>query len=244
MREKINNTGFSVTEVLMSVAVLAVGMLFVAGVFPVGIHFATISRERTTAAIISDEAFAKIQLYGVDLSELSVDDCGNFIDVNSTPIDLSEFWYPSTTVSGTKQYHWSAICRQSDANTPELIQVTIFISRKSGASSKYPDPNSSSTTFFSYPKPYKMGVGTIVGSDNELRITSAGEEGYINEGSRIVDNKTGAIYRVHERYVEDDGIILLDKDWSGGDGAVWVIPPPEGGGRYPCIAVYQRVIRF
>ncbi|MBW8002220.1 MAG: prepilin-type N-terminal cleavage/methylation domain-containing protein [Planctomycetes bacterium] len=247
MREKIKNTGFSVIEVLMSLAVLTVGMLFVAGVFPVGIHFATISRERTIAAIISDEAFAKIQLYGVDSSMLSADDCKDFNDVSLKAVHSSEFWYPSTSISGNKRYRWSAICRQVDSGSPDLVQVTVFISRKGGGGSKYPDPNGSSGATLSYPSPYKMEVLTSGMGNNELRIKTTGldekEKTYINDGSRIVDDDTGAIYRVGERYVEDDDIILLDRDWSGG-GDVWVIPPPKGGGRYPCIAVYQRIIKF
>ena len=47
----------------MAVGIMAVGMVFIAGVFPVGIHFTTIATERTIAAVVADEAFAKIKLY-------------------------------------------------------------------------------------------------------------------------------------------------------------------------------------
>jgi len=57
--------GFSLTEVLLSMGILTVGMLFIAGVFPVGIYYTTVSTERTTAAVVADEAFAKIRLYGL-----------------------------------------------------------------------------------------------------------------------------------------------------------------------------------
>ena len=68
MRRKRKNDGFSLTEVLMSVGILTVGLIFVAGVFPVGIHFATIATERTIAAVVADEAFAKIRLYELDFT--------------------------------------------------------------------------------------------------------------------------------------------------------------------------------
>ena len=45
----------------MAVGLLAVGMLFIAGFFPVGIHLTTVATERTMAPIVADEAFAKIQ---------------------------------------------------------------------------------------------------------------------------------------------------------------------------------------
>lgn len=54
MRESYKNRGFSLTEVLLSVGILAVGMIFIAGVFPVGIYFTTIATERTIAAIVAD----------------------------------------------------------------------------------------------------------------------------------------------------------------------------------------------
>ena len=40
MRSNRLHKGFSLAEVLMAVGVLAVGMMFIAGSFPVGIHFA------------------------------------------------------------------------------------------------------------------------------------------------------------------------------------------------------------
>lgn len=58
--------GFSLTEVLLSLGTLAIGMMFIAGVFPVGIHFATVTTERSIAAAAADEAFAKIRLTAAD----------------------------------------------------------------------------------------------------------------------------------------------------------------------------------
>ncbi len=242
MKVNQNIKGFSIIEVLMAVGVLAVGMLFVAGVFPVGIYFATISAERTTAAIVSDEAFAKIKLYGVDVghSDLKYDDCNDFNNVAFTTIDSNEFTYPSTNIEREKQYCWSAICRSVDANNPELVQVTVFVSRKTGANSEYPKVGGGTVD---YPQPYNVKIKTT-GISNEIEIENDADKTHINDGSRIVDNKTGAIYRVLQRYVSDD-VILLDKDWTGDNSAeVWVVPPPVGGGRNPCIVVYQRVIRF
>ena len=69
MRNARQNKGFSLVEVLLAVGTLAIGMIFIGGTFLTGIHFATISTERTIAAVAADEAFAKIRLYGVNLTD-------------------------------------------------------------------------------------------------------------------------------------------------------------------------------
>ena len=89
--------GFSLAEVLIAVGIFAVAMMFIAGVFPVGIHFTTVSIERTTAAVIADEAFAKIKLYGIDISssKLKDNELNDFNSVNLFPdteeIPIEEF---------------------------------------------------------------------------------------------------------------------------------------------------------
>ena len=66
----------------------------------------------------------------------------------------------------------------------------------------------------------------------------------------IVDNETGHIYRVLERYADPSDRIKLDRPWEGGSlgppdgGWVWAVPRPVAGGRSPRVAVYQEVMRF
>jgi len=62
-----------------------------------------------------------------------------------------------------------------------------------------------------------------------------------------VDDENGRLYRVLERYpATRDNIILLDRRWEPEKvtDMVWTVPPAAGGSRYPCIAVYQKTIRF
>ena len=76
-------------------------------------------------------------------------------------------------------------------------------------------------------------------------INVPGEEIFINGGRTIADSQTGRLYRVLQRDADAPNIIVLDRIWQGGlSNSVWVVPPPVGGGRYPCIAIYQKVIRF
>lgn len=262
MNSEPKNDGFSLTEVLLAVGILAVGMIFIAGVFPVGIHFTTIATERTQAAVVADEAFAKVRLYGVYfdptwLATGPTTTCFDFNDVLSVDLNPNEFAYPSTDTGITqKQYYWSALCRRVDL-TSRLVQVTVFVSRKIGADARYRDPANPPDNSFAvpYPMPVPVDVDFLPsGRPDELLIVDvvAGfdEATLINDGYTIVDNQTGQLYRVLERYPSpDDRIILLDRPWQGGDlsaplGWIWVIPPPVNGGRYPCISVFQKVIRF
>ncbi|MFA5251692.1 MAG: prepilin-type N-terminal cleavage/methylation domain-containing protein [Phycisphaerae bacterium] len=273
MNYKLSNSGFSLTEVLIAVGILAVGMVFVAGVFPAAIYLTTIATERTIAAVAADEAFAKIRIYAVGDLSITTDDVdittlptNSLTDFNNTIIfpattnliTADEFQYPSADANEPNQYYWSALCRRDAPDPNQLVQITVFVSRKTGASLRYycPDPVGSGEVDWSapditdWPVPVKVGVS---GGNNELAITNSNEKSFINDGYTIVDDATGRIYRVLERYKPNDTIILLDRDWDNNDWQgnptnpptfVWVVPPPVGGGRCPCISVYQKLIRF
>ena len=251
MKYKYKKSGFSLTEVLLAIGVLTIGMIFIAGVFPVAIHFTTIATERTIAAVVADEAFAKIKLYSVDFDSSNwpaePNECVDFNDVLDPNInfDTDEFAYPSdpNIDISKKQYFWSALCRLTEeydatSNPNPLVQVTVFVSRRTSPSLDYPNTSNN------YPTPIQIDVTGSAG-DKELDI-DPNSKNFINDGYTIVDNKAGRIYRVLERYADpNDDTILLDKAWdSKSDSPVWVVPPPVNGGRYPCIAVYQKLIRF
>jgi len=237
MNNEVKNAGFSLTEILLAVGTLGIGMLFIAGTFMAGIHFSTIATEQTTAAVAADEAFAKIQLYGIDLNNLAADQLKPF--ESQRPIDPNEFAYPSTDSDiSTKQYYWSALCRRLEGSiATRLVQVTIFVSRKVGSAASYRGGAAR-------PIPMQVAISGITGS-NSLTITESDKITWINDGYTIVDNKTGQIYRVLERSVEQPNMIKLDRPWQDEQaGSVWVVPPPIGGGKNPTIAIYQKVIRF
>ena len=259
MKKKRRHFGFSLTEVLLAVGTLSIGMIFVAGVFPVAIHFSTIASERTIAAVVADEAFAKIRLFaagdpldptdGLDLTQLNFDQLTNFEYAAGIIIEPNEFAYPSYLNADIlrTRYCWSALCRR--VVDTRLVQVTVFVCRRTTGGTGYRDPDDPIGQV-PYPMPVEVGVSPVSGAGNENRLTidAAADRPLINDGYTIVDDENGQIYRVRERSPSpNDDMIQLDRPWNPGlvsPDRVWVIPPPADGGRYPCIAVYQKVIRF
>ena len=296
----IKQPGFSVAEVMIAVGILGVALIFIAGVFPVGIRFTEVSTNRTVGTIVASEAFAKIRLMAdevgvdyTDLQELRTEEHRDFNDWcdeidDDYLLDVNTYSYPTdnTVEFGKKQYCWSALLRRVDKyrsgpNEPDSsrdVQVTVFVYRRAGNNPKYYKPDYDDLKFpgrdygrmpipvetYELPRPVKIEVDDVLIRDNELEIIKPEEKTLINDGDLIVDDRTGRIYRVLERYTPpNDHIILLDKDFNyydadgdsfeSEDWFVWVVPAPwalGGGntwkvsGKNPCIGVYQKVIKF
>jgi prepilin-type N-terminal cleavage/methylation domain-containing protein len=236
---RIRRDGFSLTEVLLAVGILAVGMLFIASAFPVGVYFTTVATERTIAPIVADEAFAKFKLY--------------WPDVNS--ISEAEIVYPSTPTDPNSKQYWWAYLYKHDPNT-NTVNVVIFVFRKTGVYSQYWVRALGSDILATSPHPALIYVSVSASGRpdelmiNDLAADSINETSFINDGYTIMDDATGQIYRVLERYYAYPNVIRLDKNWIGtlpaapAYGFVWVTSPPVGGGRYPCIGVYQKTMRL
>lgn len=262
MRKKLQRSAFSLTEILLAVGTLAIGMLFIAGTFLAGIYLTTVATEQTTAATVADEAFSKVRLYGLDLNHPQLATTSLVPFSALTPIPGNELMYPSTDAPvSRKQYYWTALCRKVSQNS-NLVQVTVFVSRKVGVGTKYWSrqgeagwPNLEQNAF---PRPTLANAvqDPALHSRSELSIRDAvpadsiDERTFINDGYTIVDDRTGRVYRVLERKADQPDTVVLDRPWQGGPlgppdgGWVWVPAPLVTGGRNPCITIYQKVIRF
>jgi prepilin-type N-terminal cleavage/methylation domain-containing protein len=273
MSKSFRNNGFSLTEVLMAAGILAIGFAFIAGMFPVGVRLTALATEQTIAPIVTDEAIAKVKLYGDPnlLQVMSLTEYRDFSDIARWRwfvIPPDEFTYPSADISPEpKKYHWSALCGLLPGDN---VHITIFVSRKAGAGARYYTHESQYTSIPAnygqavldpdeddWPVPVKVGVTPSVNPDQERLLTiESGYETFINTGCTIVDNQfdvvkgTWQIYRVLGRGMNDDpeNVIRLDRNWEGlvlpDTAFVWVVPPAEGSGRNPCVGVYQTVIGF
>lgn len=260
MVKKRRQAGFSLTETLLAVATLAIGLMFIAGTFLTGVFFSTQSTERTVAGVAAQEATAKIRIYGLDPngSGLKTDGCVPYAPALSMPTE--EYLYPSTRLEPQRQYSWSALCRRTAAGSP-LVQCTVFICRQTPDATYWVRKTGTGGPQLatdSRPQPLRVNIvqeTTDRPDEVTLKDAVAGdgidELAFVNDGSTLVDDATGEIYRVLERTGAGLDRIRLDRAWAGGalassagGGWVWVIPPATSGGRNPVVAVYQDLIRF
>jgi len=248
----------------MAAGILAIGFMLIATLFPVGMKMTATATERTIAAVVADEAFAKIRQFGIaDLDDSSWPDdpnieCVNYDDVSGLAIDPCDYLYPSTddVLDIDKRYSWSTLCRYTgDAKD---FQITILVSRKTSPAVMFPywDPVAGNWASTPWPKPVPVKVYVEDASQPHILHTSLSYLQYFSEGSVVIDNHTGRFTTVLERDILD--IILADPiaEWvitNDTEITVWVVPPavknitedpPTVSGRSPCVGIYQRVISF
>ncbi|MBW8014864.1 MAG: hypothetical protein FVQ82_01635 [Planctomycetes bacterium] len=229
MFNRKRNTGFTLTEVLISAGILVVGFVLIAGAFPVGVKLTSQATERTIGSTAAQEAIAKMKIYGLidtipnllAFPALYPDQCVDYESIAGPgfiPIlpDLPfEQYYPSTNLVGAteKKYHWSALCRYTGpipGPVPQpgtdTVQVTVFVSRLGGIGLQYPDPFSPASTI-NVPKP--VNIPGVPAASNTIDLTTMPEYlTYFREGSVIVDDYDGNLYTVQKMDAASNTIVL------------------------------------
>lgn len=244
----------------MAVGTLAIGLTFIAGTLMTGITFSAFSTERTIASVAAEEAFAKVRIFGLDPNHADLKTDGFAAYEQLVTLPAGEMSYPSIREEATGQYSWAVIVRRV-ADGSDLVQCTAFVSRQTGGNSSYwvreTGASGSQLKSSDLPRPVCVNVVQSTGlAVDEITIQDAvtadttDERMFASNGSILVDDATGQIYRVLERSADQPGRIKLDRPWAGGaltssaGGWVWVVPPAATGGRNPGIAVYQEILRF
>ncbi len=269
--------GFSLTETLMAVGTLAIGMMFIGGTFMTGVYFATVSTERAIGSVAAEEGFAKVRLYGLDPNRVTTDASTLYDQLTTMPFveflyPSMPAWLsrlatgpnprPVSTLDAEQhQYSWAALCRRMEAGSP-LVQCTVFVSRATGTGASWAyrvreDGTTSlalKTSELPRPVPVMIAWDAASLTSPEVSIQDAvttdkiDELTFVNDGATLVDDKTGQIYRVRERYPDRPDRIRLDRRWEGAvagkTGWAWVVPAAAAGGRSPVVGVYQKVLRF
>ncbi len=230
MKSFKRHSGFSLIEVLMAAAILAIGFMLILGTFPVAVGLSVKATQSTIASVAGNDAFSKIQMYGIDFDKFNEDITYNIVyngsDDNS---DLDKFdigyanslemYYPSyeSIDRNDIKYSWSAIGRLLDPNDYR-VEVTVFVSHKIAQSTKYHRANASDSTLASgtvrWPEPIKIAV-SIGNRDDILDFDKPSEENLIIAGSTIIDDRTSRLYKVVDKF-EDAGSwhITLDRNWE------------------------------
>ncbi|MGH2272075.1 type IV pilus modification PilV family protein [Anaerohalosphaeraceae bacterium U12dextr] len=262
MKQRLRHNGFSLTEVLLATGVLAIGLVMIAMVFPVGVKLTSTATERTAAATAASEAFAKIQLFGKDPdgpagplssvikpASVPATESANLNLMYPSLLPGDERWYPSVSGALEKKYHWSAMVRKISDTT---LQTTVFVSRLLSQNALYYDPNHSQRLAVGkWPEPVSVQIEKKIASKT-LKIKPAmpnnTEYRFFTEGSVLLVSRTGALYRVVEIKSSDNvvrDLLVLDRDYAESEAnIVWVVPPAAGSTRNPCIGVYQRLLEF
>lgn len=190
MKKRDKQFGFSLTEVLIATAILAVGLMMIAMAFPVGVKLTSIATERTIGAVAANEAFAKFQLYiadpngdvncsgipqsrQVNLPEIAPLMLASELDTLLLPVtnpdsNSIELWYPSVVPVKDKKYHWSVLARRTGTNE---LQLTAFVTRlMDGAAGYYDMVGAQATPFLGWPVPVIVNVGINPADANEVKV--------------------------------------------------------------------------
>ncbi len=234
MNRRLKTKGFSLTEVLLAAGILVIGFMLIAGTLPVGVKLTAMGTERTIGAVAADEAFAKVQLFGLrnptQATPWPADPnvhCVDYAGVSRSPLmwnpNSAEYSYPSTDIRpDVKKYHWAAMCKYNMADYGlDTFQVTVFVSRDRGLNTKYPYSDYTGLPLLAdvdYPRPVPVLVEPVdaagnviaVGWADRIHVLTAGFAGFITDESVLLDDRTGQIMRVLERDKIDPTFITLE----------------------------------
>lgn len=227
--------GFSLTEVLLAVATIAVGMLFIGGAFLLGVHYSVFSTEQTVAGVVVREAITTIQLRGVyNASLLGVDHQTLYTtDRHGIQLTADERLYPQIRDLSreARQYYWQALVMR-DKDDPCCVIVTVFICRL--VSGGYLGQNGQ----VDFPQPLMVSL-----SPSGKGLTP-NRPGLIYDGGLLVRDRDGFIYRARRLEGRSNESFTLSPERTASDasGSYWIISPPTDKGRDPTLAVYQTRI--
>jgi prepilin-type N-terminal cleavage/methylation domain-containing protein len=250
MKLEFKQNAFSLTEVLMAVGILSIGIMLIATMFPAAIYLTTVASEKTMASIVADEAFAKMRIYGIQGSSMDPTGYDNYWWNMKNFIDPNEFIYPSLDGNGGKsQYSWAPLCKKlNDDSSDSRYLVKLYISRKTSPNQKF-FTHGGMTATSDMPIPITADVN--VGADWDRLKVKWGAQDFINPppSTSIIDYGSGRIFRVIAR--EGLNEIVLDRKWDNDikdPNTVWFMPSSEmngkPAGKNPDIDVFQKIIDF
>lgn len=121
--------GFSLTEVLLALATLTVGMVFVGGTFFVGVHYSARSFEQNLGAVVAREAVEMIRLYGITGLGGAMDTFSNVRVRHPDPNEDAELARTLFVYDENPQFRWNALLQRRAGGLGNQVDVTVFVSR-------------------------------------------------------------------------------------------------------------------
>jgi prepilin-type N-terminal cleavage/methylation domain-containing protein len=252
---KIKNCGFSLTEVLMAAGILSIGIMLVATMFPAALYLTSTASEKTMAAIVADEAFAKMQLYGNKLNKNDPCVFDRYWETMADKIHEDEYTYPS--FSGNTQYAWVPLCKKLNNDSHDMrYLVKVYVSRKTSPNQRfYKTWALSDVNTAKWPIPLDTDADLV--SSNQLRIPANEEKKEVFSpppSTTIIDSMSGRVFRVIKR---EGNVLTLDRNWDEDIPKtsiyIWYLPASVGSqtgpknkavGKNPDIEVFQKIIDF
>ena len=226
MNRSALHKGFTLVEVMLAAGILVIGLILVAGAFPLGIKMTANSTESVIGSVVADEAFAKIRLnclpvdigkWGANTGYLSTSSFTIFqnelllYQAKTTPaypiLDEDLAW-PSADTGEQKHYYWSALVKKvpSSFSLSTPMQTLVFVCRITGAGVQYPNPfdlnrNIAGVDDLIYiPKPIYIQVDTSVLPTNVETIKTLS---LYSDGSNDYDD-----IELLE-YIPDDAVLVM-----------------------------------
>lgn len=225
MQKRFRHKGFTLVEVMLAAGILMIGLILVAGAFPLGIHMTTASTEKVVGSVVIDEAFAKIKLncspidtsvppkdrvWGIKTEKLSTE---SFESLENSSLlyqgrmsedDLS---WPSVDTDDGKHYYWSALLKRHHGGSLTSAVAVVFVNRITGASAQYPDPDDPVGSRIVLPKPIRVPIVTSgLTADTMIKVLSVADD------SATTDDEKELL-----EYIPDDAVlVMIDGDTVNG----------------------------
>ena len=254
-------------EILFAIAILALGLLMIAAVFPVAIKWTQQDANKTIGQVIANNALGIIEtkytaatitagLNSVSLSPLpymgTSYGAGSLLTLNDRTYEFggySPYPAPSVTPANTSHYYWTALARLSP-NQPTggtSVDLYILVFYKGDYSYTY-TPTSYATAL---PAPTGSTDTGARGTVNEGGIPFVAYTTQMTQsgttappfpiGAIGIDDATGAVFR---KIVNANTGDIVRSDGGSTSDTVLYCPPADNATASPLIYVYTTTVTF
>ncbi|MGC8541929.1 MAG: type IV pilus modification PilV family protein [Phycisphaerae bacterium] len=261
-----SRSGFSMIEILFAIAILALGLLMIAAVFPVAIKWTQQDANKTIGQVIARNAIAIIQTKysGGSISSVLQSEASaqrytlqpfpgittsaygnglNQLTLNDRTYAFGSYSpYPTVAINPaiSSHYYWTAIMRMSPSQPPTGTSCDIYILVFYKGDYTYTYTTSGTPTpLTSASAPGARGSG----DGNAIPYVAQGSlaNAAFPIGAIGIDYSTGAVFR---KIVNANTGAIVRSDGGSTSDTVLYCPPADGATASPLIYVYTTTVTF